>query len=116
MIKHQNYDVIIIGSGIGGLVCGCYLAKHGMKVLIIEKHTQTGGYCTSFTRDGYHFDVAVHSLRGVKEENQIGILFKDLNIKSSTLMTRIDPSDAIVFKNKRLHIYNDIDNTIRSFV
>ena len=42
----SKYDVIIIGAGIGGLVCGCYLAKAGMKVLIVEKNAKPGGYCT----------------------------------------------------------------------
>ena len=49
------YDAIIIGAGIGGLVCGCYLAKAGMKVLIAEQHSQPGGYCTSFQRKGFSF-------------------------------------------------------------
>ena len=49
----NKYDVIIIGAGIGGLTCGCYLAKAGLKVLIIEQHNKPGGYCTSFERKGY---------------------------------------------------------------
>ncbi len=47
-----SYDAVIIGAGIGGLVCGCYLAKAGMKVLIAERHFKPGGYCTSFRRKG----------------------------------------------------------------
>ena len=39
----DKYDAIIIGSGIGGLTCGCYLAKGGMKVLIVEQHNKPGG-------------------------------------------------------------------------
>jgi phytoene dehydrogenase-like protein len=35
----NNYDVIIIGSGIGGLTCGSLLAKHGLKTLILEQHS-----------------------------------------------------------------------------
>ena len=45
-LKKDQYDVIIIGAGIGGLVCGCYLAKAGLKVLIVEQHNKAGGYCT----------------------------------------------------------------------
>ena len=37
MSNQYDYDAVIIGAGISGLVCGCYLAKAGMKVLIIEK-------------------------------------------------------------------------------
>ncbi|MCM8787946.1 MAG: FAD-dependent oxidoreductase, partial [Candidatus Omnitrophica bacterium] len=41
-LKKDQYDVIIIGAGIGGLVCGCYLAKAGLKVLIVEKNDKVG--------------------------------------------------------------------------
>jgi len=50
------YDVVIIGSGIGGLTAGAYLAKQGVKVLICEQGRRPGGYFTSFKRKGYTFD------------------------------------------------------------
>ncbi len=68
MSQNYDYDAIIIGAGIGGLVCGCYLAKAGMKVLIVEKNAQPGGYCTSFTRGGFTFDSCVHSLGSLRPE------------------------------------------------
>ena len=51
-----DYDAIIIGSGIGGLITGAYLAEQGAKVLICEHHRQPGGCFTSFKRKGYTFD------------------------------------------------------------
>lgn len=113
--KNNSYDAIIIGSGIGGLVCGCYLAKTGLKVIMIEKHTQAGGYCTSFFRDGYSFDAAVHSLRGLKEKNQLGIVFKDLNLNSGLSFLRINPSDIILYKGEQIKIFNNIKDTENSF-
>ncbi len=58
MSKHKqyDYDAIIIGSGIGGLITGAYLAEQGVKVLICEQHNQPGGCFTSFKRKGYIFD------------------------------------------------------------
>ena len=52
----NNYDVVIIGAGIGGLVCGCYLSRSGLKTLIVEKNVLVGGYCTSFEKSGFVFD------------------------------------------------------------
>jgi phytoene dehydrogenase-like protein len=54
--KKFDYDAIIIGSGIGGLITGAYLAEQGIKVLICEQHKQPGGCFTSFKRKGYTFD------------------------------------------------------------
>ncbi len=62
-LKKDEYDVIIIGAGIGGLTCGCYLAKAGMKVLIVEQHSKVGGCCTSFKRKGFTFDATIGGLR-----------------------------------------------------
>jgi len=61
------YDAIIIGSGLGGLSCGAYLAKNGWKVLVLEKHRLPGGYATSFKRGSFTFDVALHMINGVGE-------------------------------------------------
>ncbi len=74
--KEDKYDVVIIGAGIGGLVCGCYLAKAGLKVLIVEQHYKPGGYCTSFERGGYTFDVGVHYLGSCRERD--GVIYNIL--------------------------------------
>ena len=52
----MTLDVIIIGSGIGGLTAGALLARYGKKVLICESHTIAGGAAHSFSRRGFHFD------------------------------------------------------------
>ena len=52
----KNFDVTIIGSGIGGLCCGALIASRGKKVLICEAHTKPGGVAHSFSRNGYKFE------------------------------------------------------------
>ena len=79
-MKNNEYDVIIIGAGIGGLVCGCYLAKYGTKVLIVEKNAHPGGYCTAFQVKGYQFDAFVHSLGNISPGSQLYNLLTDLGI------------------------------------
>ena len=49
-------DVIIIGSGIGGLSCGALLARYGFKVTVCESHSIPGGAAHSFTYNGFKFD------------------------------------------------------------
>jgi len=48
-------NVIIIGSGIGGLIAGNLLAKKGHNVTIFESHSMPGGYTAGFYRKGYYF-------------------------------------------------------------
>lgn len=58
----DEYDCIIIGSGMSGLSCGSLLSKLGQKVLVLEKHYIAGGMTHTFTEKGYEFDVGVHYL------------------------------------------------------
>lgn len=108
----EKYDVVIIGAGIGGLVCGCYLAKAGLKVLIIEQHSKPGGYCTSFERKGFKFDVGVHYLGSLKR----GILRKIFDeLKIDLTVTQIDPCDKIIMPENIVYIRTDTNNTIQEF-
>lgn len=56
------YDVIVIGSGMGGLTAATLLARlHGKKVLVLERHFRAGGFTHVFARKGgWHWDVGVH--------------------------------------------------------
>jgi all-trans-retinol 13,14-reductase len=51
----NNYDVIIIGAGISGLLAGALLSERGKKVLLLESHAEIGGYLSGFTRKGVLF-------------------------------------------------------------
>ena len=46
-----DFDVIIIGAGVEGLTCDCFLAKRTLKVLIVEKNQKVDGCCTPFEKD-----------------------------------------------------------------
>lgn len=56
----DSYDVIVIGSGLGGLTCANRLARAGHSVLLLEHHIQLGGLATWFKRHGHIFDVSLH--------------------------------------------------------
>ncbi|HEX2959642.1 MAG TPA: FAD-dependent oxidoreductase, partial [Chitinispirillaceae bacterium] len=67
----QNPEIVIIGAGLGGLTCGAFLAKAGLKVCILEQHSKIGGYAHTFNRgipgkngsvEKYAFDIGIHSV------------------------------------------------------
>ena len=110
----EKYDVVIIGAGIGGLVCGCYLAKAGLKVLIAEQHNKPGGYCTSFKRQGYNFDVGVHYLGGIKR-GILGQLLQELHLKDRMEFNQLDPADKIIMPDCTTFIRANPYDTIAEF-
>ena len=67
----EKYDYIIIGAGMGGLSVSNFLAKYNKKVLVLEKHNIPGGLVTSFPRKDVHFDLGIHGLYELKENQAI---------------------------------------------
>lgn len=67
----EKYDFIIIGAGMGGLSVANFLAKYNKKVLVLEKHSIPGGLVTSFARKDVHFDLGIHGLYELKENQTI---------------------------------------------
>ena len=58
----DQFDAVIIGSGLGGLSCAAAFARQGFKALVLEQHDKPGGYATAFERPGgFLFDVSLHS-------------------------------------------------------
>lgn len=115
-MSDSTYDAIIIGAGIGGLVCGCYLAKAGMKVLICEQHIKPGGYCTSFKRQGFTFDAAAHSFGSYREGGNLKKILTDLGIDKMLEIKRFNPSDVIIGPDCRITYWNDPEQTYQDLV
>ncbi len=60
----DDFDIVVIGSGIGGLTAAGLLARAGKSVLVVEQHDRPGGYAHSFRRKRYLFDSGVHLISG----------------------------------------------------
>jgi all-trans-retinol 13,14-reductase len=104
----EKVDVAIVGSGLGGLVAGAYLAQQGLSVAVFESHYTAGGCATQFSRGPknarWHFDVGLHYVGDCHEGGTIPRILADLG--SPVEFTELDPDgfDTLVFPDLRFRI------------
>ncbi|MPQ42958.1 phytoene desaturase family protein [Clostridium tarantellae] len=67
----MDFDVIVIGSGLGGLTAASRLAILGYNVGVFEQHFIPGGYATNFKRKNYNFDVSLHGIGGLEKGGSV---------------------------------------------
>jgi len=85
----MNYDVIIIGAGLGGLTAGAKLAKEGRKVLLIEQHIQPGGCATTFRRGDYTLEVGLHEMDGLSPRDMKTRIFTELEVLANVKFIKV---------------------------
>jgi all-trans-retinol 13,14-reductase len=96
----KPYDVLIIGSGMGGLVCAYILSREGYSVCLVEKNRQLGGNLQIFSRDKVIFDTGVHYLGGLDPGQNLYQCFKYFGILDDLRLRRMDTAfDKITFED-----------------
>jgi phytoene dehydrogenase-like protein len=98
----EHYDVVIIGSGLGGLVSSIILAKEGYKVCVLEKNNQFGGNLQTFVRDKTIFDTGIHYIGGLSEGQNLHKYFKYLGIMDDLKLKKLDEDgfDIVSFEDQ----------------
>ncbi len=86
----RKYDVVIIGSGLGGLICGSVLSGEGLSVCVIEKNRQIGGSLQTFSRNKCIIDTGVHYVGGLDEGQNLNTFFKYLGLMDKLKLKRLD--------------------------
>ena len=99
------YDIIIIGSGLGGLECGYILSKSGFKVAIVEKNAQIGGCLQTFKRFGVKFDTGIHYIGSLHEGAFLHRLFDYFNLLKEIELSELNPVgyDTVCIGDKDYH-------------
>lgn len=107
----MKYDVIIIGSGLGGLECGVMLSRSGLSVLVLERQTQPGGCMQSYKRGGLSFDTGLHYIGGLDEGQPLHDTFKRLGLLDLPWQ-RLDTDgfDKITIGNETFAYHNGYTN------
>ncbi len=86
-----NWDAIVIGAGIGGLVTATQLAAKGARVLVLERYLIPGGSAGYFERNGYRFDVGASMIFGFGSQGTTNLLTRALDAVGMSLETVPDP-------------------------
>ncbi|MCD4744877.1 MAG: NAD(P)-binding protein [Bacteroidales bacterium] len=114
----QKYDVIIIGSGLGGLLCGNILSKEGYNVCVIEKNRQIGGCLQTFKRDNVIFNTGLNYTEGLGEGQILNRYFKYFGLIDKLKLRRldIDGFDIVTFQGKEYKHAQGHDNFINTLL
>lgn len=88
----QDYDALVIGSGIGGLTTAACLSKQGKKVLVLEQHYTAGGFTHSYARNGYEWDVGVHYIGDMGSPHTLGRKLFDYITQGELKWAPMDPT------------------------
>lgn len=91
-------DVVVIGSGVGGLCCGGLLARYGQDVLVLESHDIPGGAAHSFEIKGYHFDSGPSLFSGLSSRGP------QANPLAQVLDALGEPVDCVRYNSWMVHV------------
>ncbi len=84
-----DYDVSVIGTGMGGLSAGVHLARNGFRVLLLEQHHKVGGCTSSFSRGDFNFDASLHEMSGGGGRGALAELLREAGVYEKVEFIRI---------------------------
>lgn len=103
-MQEQEYDFVIIGGGLGGLLCAVLLSKEGKKVCVLEKNRQIGGCLQTFALHKKVFDACVHYIGGLGEGHTLHQIFSYAGIMDDLPLQELDTHgfDHIIFGDEQI--------------
>ena len=103
------HDVLIIGSGLGGLECGALLAQKGLRTLVLESSCQPGGCMQSFRRGGLHYDTGLHYVGGLAPGQSMHKAFAQLGLLDLPWQRMDEDFDHVIIGGRHFAFHQGYD-------
>ena len=112
-----RYDIIIIGSGLGGLSCGATLSKEGYNVCVLEKNALPGGCFQNFKRNGRVLDTGIHYIGSMDEGEILRQYFSYFGILDRLNIRRMDEDafDCVLYQDKEYRFAMGKERFVETF-
>ena len=114
----MKYDVVIIGSGLGGLQCGYILSQEGYNVCVLEKNSQLGGCLQTFRRNNTIFDTGMHYIGSMDDGQILNNLFRYFKLTGKLKLKRMDEDgyDIVKYKDREYKFAMGYDRFIETML
>lgn len=109
---YMKYDVVIIGSGLGGLACGAILSKAGFKIIVLEQASRVGGSVQSYKRGNLYFDTGLHYIGGLENGQSLHNAFSHIGLLELPWKRMDECFDLVQFGNRRYNLMQGWDNFV----
>jgi all-trans-retinol 13,14-reductase len=114
----MKYDVVIIGSGLGGLQCAYILSREGFNVCLLEKNKQLGGSLQTFKRSNTLFDTGMHYIGSMDEGQVLNRFFRYFGLTGKLNLKRMDENgyERILYDGKEYRFAMGYDNFLETLL
>jgi len=109
----KQYDIIVIGSGLGGLMAGAELASNGKRVLVLEQHFRVGGSATSFKRKDFIYEAGLHMTTAVREGHAFYDIFQKCKLAEKVKFVPVPEFYHVLGNGYSYTFGNDIQDNIK---